>query len=239
VAEAFAELDAIGLRGSEYKAEMGNGVDTIYGKASINEQTSAFVEAFASAYAQARGAAEEAEAEAEASDPEAADATAEASATDAFVLRRRPPRPPIVISRARADAEAVAEAVAEAETTAIGIEGGVYDLGNGADVVHAVAEGADCNIGVLDVVIYGGNGADKFLLQSGTGEVIGGKGEDLLALEGENTDYMFEMDGDWLNITGGIQPVECIQTDLLVKEVELFQFDNGIFSAAQIESMIA
>lgn len=111
--------------------------------------------------------------------------------------------------------------------TAIGIRGGEYDLGNGADTIRAIATGVGVNIGVQDVLIDGGKGGDTFALQSGTGEVIGGKGGDLIILEGSITDYTFTtLD---LNLGVNIQNGNN-NTDLFVSEVEDFKFvaDSGI-----------
>ncbi|MDJ0795390.1 MAG: hypothetical protein QNJ51_00935 [Calothrix sp. MO_167.B12] len=115
----------------------------------------------------------------------------------------------------------------EVNATAIGIRGGEYDLGNGNDIIRASATGVGINIGVQDVLINGGRGNDTFELQSGTGEVIGGKGNDLLVLEGSITDYTFTaLD---LNLGVNIQNSNN-GTDLFVSGVEDFKFvaDAGI-----------
>ncbi|MDJ0734062.1 MAG: hypothetical protein QNJ47_08280 [Nostocaceae cyanobacterium] len=118
-------------------------------------------------------------------------------------------------------------AITEINALAIGIRGGEYNLGNGDDIIRASATGAGINIGVQDVVIYGGKGNDTFDLQSGTGEVIGGKGDDLLILEGSITDYNFS--GLDLNLGVNIQNSNN-STDLFVSGVEEFKFvaDSGI-----------
>ncbi|MDJ0619631.1 MAG: hypothetical protein QNJ63_23305 [Calothrix sp. MO_192.B10] len=118
-------------------------------------------------------------------------------------------------------------AIEEVNAIAIGIRGGEYDLGNGNDIIRASATGVGINIGVQDVLINGGRGNDTFELQSGTGEVIGGKGNDVLILEGSITDYTFT--GLDLNLGVNIQNSNN-GTDLFVSEVEEFKFvaDSGI-----------
>jgi len=115
----------------------------------------------------------------------------------------------------------------EVHATAIGIRGGEYDLGNGSDTIIARATGVGTNIGVQDVLINGGKGHDRFDLQSGTGEIIGGKGLDLLMLEGSISDYLFaDLD---LSLGVNIQNSHN-NTNLFVSEVEAFQFaaDSGL-----------
>ncbi|MBV6626096.1 MAG: hypothetical protein KI793_24705 [Rivularia sp. (in: Bacteria)] len=116
-------------------------------------------------------------------------------------------------------AEALGTAVVNAE--AIGIRGGKYDLGNGSDIIRASATGVGLNMGVKDVLIDGGRGSDTFDLQSGTGEVIGGKGNDLLVLEGSMTDYTFTT----LDLKLGVNIQDSNNnTDLFVSGVEEFKF---------------
>lgn len=115
----------------------------------------------------------------------------------------------------------------EINATAIGIRGGHYDLGHGADTLIARAQGVGVNIGVQDVLINGGKGDDIFDLQSGTGEVIGGKGRDVLKLEGHLADYSFTA----LDMSLGVNIQNSLNhTHLLVSEVEQFQFaaDAGL-----------
>ncbi len=105
--------------------------------------------------------------------------------------------------------------------TAIGIRGGVYDLGKGDDRIIARAAGVGVNIGVQDVLINGGKGRDIFDLQSGSGAVIGGKDQDLLILEGSKADYTFIE----LEVSLGVNILNrSNNTNLLVSEVEKFKF---------------
>lgn len=144
----------------------------------------------------------------------------------------------LAIANALANVEAIADDTSEVNTftatlananvevnsTSIGIRGGEYDLGNGDDTIRAIATGEGVNIGVQDVLINAGRGADTFDLQSGTGVVIGGKGKDLLVLEGNKTDYTFTELTSTLGVT-----IQNNNTDLNVSEVESFAFaeDSG------------
>ncbi|MEA5466582.1 hypothetical protein [Leptothoe sp. PORK10 BA2] len=111
----------------------------------------------------------------------------------------------------------------EVNATTIGIRGGSYDLGNGNDIVRAIASGGGINIGVQDVLIDGGEGADTFELQSGTGVVIGGGGDDLLLLEGSKTDYTFTALTSSLGVS-----IQKNGTNLTVSDVESFQFAGDL-----------
>ncbi len=144
----------------------------------------------------------------------------------------------LAIANALANVEAIADDTSEVNTftatlananvevnsTSIGIRGGEYDLGNGDDTIRAIATDEGVNIGVQDVLINGGRGADTFDLQSGTGVVIGGKGKDLLVLDGNKTDYTFTELTSTLGVT-----IQNNNTDLNVSEVESFAFakDSG------------
>lgn len=122
---------------------------------------------------------------------------------------------------ATAIAEAVALATSEATSTTIGINGGEIHLGRGDDTVNAVATGGETNIGVQNVLIFGGKGDDTFNLQNGTGTIDGGKGDDLLILEGLYIDYTFDESG----IVYGVRITnDGNNTNLIVHEVENFRF---------------
>ena len=103
-----------------------------------------------------------------------------------------------------------------------GIAGYNVYLGNDDDFVFA--RGATA--GVFDVGMDGGSGDDIFDLHSGTtgsgGEIDGGDDDDLLILSGLKGDFAFSGGGDFVNITGD-------GTDLDVRNVEMFQFDDGTF----------
>ena len=122
---------------------------------------------------------------------------------------------------ATAIADAVALATSEATSTTIGINGGEIHLGRGDDIVNAVATGGETNIGVQNVLIFGGKGDDTFNLQNGTGTIDGGKGDDLLILEGLYIDYTFDESG----IVYGVRITnDGNNTNLIVHEVENFRF---------------
>jgi hypothetical protein len=123
----------------------------------------------------------------------------------------------------------------EVRATAIGIRGGQYNLGKGSDTVIARATGVGVNIGVQDVLIHGGKGHDTFDLQNGTGEIMGGKGRDLLLLEGSLSDYTFTPLDASLGVT--IQN-SLNHTNLLVSEVEEFQFSGNADSIFQFADLV-
>lgn len=127
-------------------------------------------------------------------------------------------------SQVRAFIEASASALSSVNATAIGLRGGEYYLEKGDDTIRASATGEGVNIGVQDILIDGGKGDDTFHLQSGTGTVIGGKGSDLLTLEGSIADYSFTA----LDLSLGINIQNSNNgTNLLVSEVEEFQFTGN------------
>ncbi len=104
----------------------------------------------------------------------------------------------------------------------VGIVGGLIELGSGNDTL--IARGAEA--GVQDVDIDGGGGDDRFNIDSGTGFIVGGTGDDELILDGESVEYeimpiddLFEI----IQITGGPND----NTDLFVEKVELITFDDG------------
>ncbi|WP_421722885.1 hypothetical protein [Bauldia sp.] len=102
-----------------------------------------------------------------------------------------------------------------------GIKDYSISLDRGDDTVYA--RGATA--GVKDVHIKGFSGDDLFDLHSGTGLVNGGRKEDTLVLSGNSGDFTFTNNGGTAgNITdSGV-------TDLDVKKIENFRFDNGLFS---------
>lgn len=83
--------------------------------------------------------------------------------------------------------------------------------------------------------IDGGEGGDIFDLQSGTGTVLGGKGDDRLILEGQSSDYIFQGISTSL-LAGEITGIDFVgvRTDLTLVGVENFQFSDGTFTFGEL-----
>ncbi|MCF3932646.1 hypothetical protein L1787_04345 [Acuticoccus sp. M5D2P5] len=106
-----------------------------------------------------------------------------------------------------------------------GIVDSTLQLGDGDDLL--IARGASG--GIYNTTLFGGSGDDEFDIGSGFGTVDGGTETDLLVLAGNMEDFMFEagMSVFTGHITGD-------GTELLVADVELFEFDDGIYSYAEL-----
>ncbi len=109
----------------------------------------------------------------------------------------------------------------------VGMVGVQIATGSGSDTITA----RGTLFGVEDVSIAGGEGGDIFDLQSGTGTVLGEKGDDRLILEGQSSDYMFQGISTSL-LAGEITGIDSVgaRTDLTVVGVENFQFSDGSFT---------
>lgn len=249
IAAAYAKLDVTGLKGYTYEcggkvdhtAYMGHGPDLVTGIAKVTDIDVAAAVAYAEAFANPFFPAGDFSSDSDfdwglaLDDPAYVTAYADANAfdRDRFLF---------FVGEALAVAKAFAAAYANADTTAIGIDGGIYDLDSGPDKVFACAEGADKNMGVRDVVIYGGKGNDEFHLQSGTGDIYGGYDgdllgkngygtKDLLSLEGSKDDYIFSAISGGVNIRnfGSLN-----ETDMNVYDVEIFAFGGNTYTFAEL-----
>ena len=115
--------------------------------------------------------------------------------------------------------------------SSVGMQGVQIATGNGSDTITA----RGTSLGVEDVLIDGGEGGDIFDLQSGTGTVLGGKGDDRLILEGQSSDYIFQGISTSL-LAGEITGIDFVgvRTDLTVVGVENFQFNDGTFTFREL-----
>ncbi len=105
-------------------------------------------------------------------------------------------------------------------SNSIGMDNVTLQAGMGNDVITA----RGTLLGVQDVSIDGGAGNDRFDLKNGTGQVIGGDGNDTLTLFGVSSDYTFSGENGSGNITG------ANGTDLTIDGIESFQFSEGVFT---------
>ena len=119
--------------------------------------------------------------------------------------------------------------------TSVGVEGGVIRLGNGNDYFKAMIVNFDPLTGkvchrddrsgsIKDVEVFGGHGNDTFKLGGfeGTVSIDGGEHHDVLKLWGSVDDYKFALGSSDNQLT-----IENSDSELIVKNVEAFYFDNS------------
>jgi Ca2+-binding RTX toxin-like protein len=83
--------------------------------------------------------------------------------------------------------------------------------------------------GADNVVFEGGAGADSFYQGSNGGSFLGGDGTDTLVLTGNKAVYEA-----LVGVDGSLRLVTSTNQQLITKDVELFQFSNGTFTAADL-----
>ena len=116
----------------------------------------------------------------------------------------------------------------------VGIVNTVIYAGGGNDTITA----RGTLFGVENVLIAGGAGNDTYDLQNGTGTIIDDFGiDDLLILEGQKSDYRFDGVKGIGNISIFDSSTGTNSTNLTVIGVDNFQFDDGIFSFAELFSV--
>jgi Ca2+-binding RTX toxin-like protein len=104
--------------------------------------------------------------------------------------------------------------------------------GRGGNDILLGGAGNDTIIGGAgDDRMLGGAGDDRINAKVGNDTVDGGTGDDRVIIAGNFADATIVMDGDYYSITIGTQTT-------LVKNVELFTFDDGTYDAADIDDAI-
>jgi hypothetical protein len=101
----------------------------------------------------------------------------------------------------------------------------------GNDILLGGAGNDTIKGGAGDDRMLGGSGDDKIDATVGNDTVDGGTGDDRVTIAGNFADATIVMDGDYYSITIGTQTT-------LVKNVELFTFDDGTFDAADLDDAI-
>ena len=210
VAQAIADITVVGIDNLG-KIDTGDGKDIVAGEASAFAVAETFTQSLALAFASTNN-----NGEAIALANAVASATAQATATTIGIKDGE---------FHLGSGDDVVNATATGDGINIGIRNAVIYGGKGDDSVNVVATGGGVNLGIQEVLIYGDQGDDTFNLQNGTGNIFGGKGEDLLILKGHFADYKF-YDTDH---TFGVHITNTNNgTDLFVREVENFQFTEDL-----------